>query len=175
MRSNLWDVLNLCGCSPQILSCSLCVHLCHDNQLYFTLTKLSQTMLQHMDRLNMAATDATVTSGKYSKTTDSIDTICTICHEDEKIFAVAPCNHHICYKCSTRLRLLHRQFDCPICRAECPKVSAFAKLLQYFYSVVVINYYCLIQKMQTNLQNICSTYPLRFDCRCERFCALGVW
>ena len=54
---------------------------------------------------------------------DSSDGCCPICHENEHIYAVAPCNHHICYKCSTRLRLLLLQFDCPICRSDCAKVS----------------------------------------------------
>ncbi|XP_067933611.1 E3 ubiquitin-protein ligase ZNF598-like [Watersipora subatra] len=47
---------------------------------------------------------------------------CSICHEEENIHALAPCNHHICFKCSTRLRLLHQQYYCPICRADCTLV-----------------------------------------------------
>lgn len=71
------------------------------------------------ERLTMAATD---NAGALNRS-DSHDGCCPICQEHESIHAVAPCNHHICYKCSTRLRLLHEQFDCPICRSDCPKVS----------------------------------------------------
>ena len=60
-----------------------------------------------------------------SKTTDSIDETCPICHEKEKLHALSLCNHHICYKCCTRLRFLRKEYYCPICRADCDKVRSY--------------------------------------------------
>jgi len=70
---------------------------------------------------------------------EAIENTCPICQEIEVIHAISPCDHHICYKCSTRLRLLHQQFYCPICRAECPMVSNICIGLLFSVSVVFFN------------------------------------
>lgn len=47
---------------------------------------------------------------------------CSICWSDVTIFAVGMCNHHVCHTCSTRMRVLCQQNECPICRQDMPKV-----------------------------------------------------
>ena len=47
---------------------------------------------------------------------------CPVCLSRASIWAVGRCNHHVCAECSTRLRVLSTQNDCPICRQELPKV-----------------------------------------------------
>lgn len=38
------------------------------------------------------------------------------------LFAVGPCDHIVCYECSTKMRVLCQQNECPICRQEIEKV-----------------------------------------------------
>ena len=57
-----------------------------------------------------------------SKTTDSISSTCVLCCQAIKVYAVGPCDHHICYKCSTKMRVLCDQKYCAVCRADMPKV-----------------------------------------------------
>ena len=47
---------------------------------------------------------------------------CSVCHELIEIFAVGACDHPICYRCSTRMRILCDQKYCPVCRTQLPKV-----------------------------------------------------
>lgn len=58
---------------------------------------------------------------------------CTVCHEGIELFAVGHCDHPICYKCSTKMRILCDQYYCAICRADMPKVL-FVKTLKKFDS-----------------------------------------
>jgi hypothetical protein len=50
------------------------------------------------------------------------DDHCPVCLSLTTYFAVGRCQHHICHECSTRLRILCNQHECPICRQENPKV-----------------------------------------------------
>ena len=53
---------------------------------------------------------------------ESGDELCDVCSEVLKIYGIGQCNHHICYKCSTRMRVLCDQMYCAICRADLPQV-----------------------------------------------------
>ena len=48
---------------------------------------------------------------------------CPICLNTIEIFAVGLCNHPVCSECSTRLRILCEQKECPICRQDMPMVG----------------------------------------------------
>lgn len=54
---------------------------------------------------------------------------CLVCCEDlpsyrhKAIFAIGACNHMICYYCSTKMRVLCEQSECPICRLELSEVG----------------------------------------------------
>ncbi len=47
---------------------------------------------------------------------------CPVCLSRMSVFAAGHCNHHICMECSTRLRVLCQQNECPICRQDLPSV-----------------------------------------------------
>ena len=51
------------------------------------------------------------------------DDHCPICLNRMQIYAVGMCNHPVCSECSTRMRILCGQNECPICRQDMPKVS----------------------------------------------------
>lgn len=54
---------------------------------------------------------------------------CPVCCSDfpssryKAIFAIGQCNHMICYYCSTKMRVLCEQNECPICRQELAEVN----------------------------------------------------
>lgn len=53
---------------------------------------------------------------------------CLVCCQDypsfrhKAIFAIGPCNHMVCYYCSTKMRVLCDQSECPTCRQELSEV-----------------------------------------------------
>lgn len=57
------------------------------------------------------------------KQTDQGEDICTLCSEHITIYAIGKCDHKICFKCSTRMRVLCDQMYCAICRSDLPKVT----------------------------------------------------
>ncbi|XP_066588792.1 E3 ubiquitin-protein ligase ZNF598 [Prorops nasuta] len=56
---------------------------------------------------------------------------CVVCYKNVKIFSIGMCEHPVCYECSTRMRVLCRQNECPICRQDLPKV-VFTKEIKPF-------------------------------------------
>jgi hypothetical protein len=55
-------------------------------------------------------------------------TECKLCVERIEVFAISKCNHiGVCYKCSLRLRVIAKNYSCPICRQLCENVL-FSKL-----------------------------------------------
>lgn len=70
---------------------------------------------------------------------DQTDDICVLCCRNISIYAVGICDHHVCYECSTRMRVLCKQNECPICRSDLPKVvfsqkkKTFNKLSEIVY------------------------------------------
>ncbi|GFS19655.1 E3 ubiquitin-protein ligase ZNF598 [Elysia marginata] len=67
-------------------------------------------------------------SGNRSKqvertVSESGENICPVCHDPILIFAIGPCDHPVCHRCATRMRVLCEKNDCPICRAVSPQVA----------------------------------------------------
>jgi hypothetical protein len=52
---------------------------------------------------------------------DEEDT-CVVCFKNADLYSVGQCDHPVCYECSTRMRVLCQQNECPICRQDMPKV-----------------------------------------------------
>ena len=50
------------------------------------------------------------------------DNTCVVCAQQIVIYAVGHCNHYICFKCSTKIRLLCEESLCPVCRKDMKKV-----------------------------------------------------
>uniref|UniRef100_A0A0C9RXQ2 RING-type E3 ubiquitin transferase n=1 Tax=Fopius arisanus TaxID=64838 RepID=A0A0C9RXQ2_9HYME len=47
---------------------------------------------------------------------------CVVCYRNVNIYSIGMCEHPVCYECSTRMRVLCKQNECPICRQDLPKV-----------------------------------------------------
>ena len=58
-----------------------------------------------------------------SATLDESENTCVVCFKTASIFSIGECDHPVCYECSTRMRVLCRQNECPICRQDLAKVS----------------------------------------------------
>lgn len=76
--------------------------------------------------------DATVASvvthrhrNRTSTTSTTDDNACVVCFKNLNIYSIGECDHPVCYECSTRMRVLCQQNECPICRQVLSKVSAF--------------------------------------------------
>ncbi|XP_054283909.1 E3 ubiquitin-protein ligase ZNF598-like [Macrosteles quadrilineatus] len=52
----------------------------------------------------------------------SNENTCVVCFKNVDIFSVGDCDHPVCYECSTRMRVLCRQNECPICRHDMQRV-----------------------------------------------------
>ena len=87
------------------------------------------------------------------RVSESGEEICAVCSDIIKYFAFGECDHPICYKCSTRMRVLCEQLYCAICRADLPKVTI---IYEIGGSVLVTN-----ELMNKLLRNFCSSEHLR--------------
>ncbi|KOC65197.1 Zinc finger protein 598 [Habropoda laboriosa] len=56
---------------------------------------------------------------------------CVVCYKNVDIYSIGMCEHPVCYECSTRMRVLCFQNECPICRQDLPKV-VFTKNIKPF-------------------------------------------
>lgn len=48
--------------------------------------------------------------------------LCMVCCEEMKFLSIGSCDHPICHKCSTRMRVLANQRYCPSCRCDIDQV-----------------------------------------------------
>jgi len=67
----------------------------------------------------MTSTDSTA----VTRNSESDGNICVVCFKSVDIFSIGICDHPVCYECSTRMRVLCKQMECPICRQELIKVN----------------------------------------------------
>ncbi|KAF6200717.1 hypothetical protein GE061_005161 [Apolygus lucorum] len=56
---------------------------------------------------------------------------CVVCFKEVEIFSIGQCDHPVCFECSTRMRVLCRQNECPMCRQEMPMVIFLKKIKPY--------------------------------------------
>ncbi|XP_058795284.1 E3 ubiquitin-protein ligase ZNF598 [Phymastichus coffea] len=71
-------------------------------------------------------------SAKNETTTGSgNNNACIVCYKNTKYYSIGMCEHPVCYECSTRMRVLCQQNECPICRQDLPKV-VFTKEIKPF-------------------------------------------
>uniref|UniRef100_A0A1A8QKI7 RING-type E3 ubiquitin transferase n=1 Tax=Nothobranchius pienaari TaxID=704102 RepID=A0A1A8QKI7_9TELE len=69
-----------------------------------------------------------------SATAKDSEKTCVLCCQDIDIFALGKCDHPVCYRCSTKMRVLCDQKYCAVCREELDKV-VFVKKLEAFQSL----------------------------------------
>uniref|UniRef100_A0A8C5QEJ0 RING-type E3 ubiquitin transferase n=1 Tax=Leptobrachium leishanense TaxID=445787 RepID=A0A8C5QEJ0_9ANUR len=59
---------------------------------------------------------------------------CVLCCQELDVYAIGKCDHPICYRCSTKMRVLCEQRYCAVCREELDKV-VFVRKLAPFLSI----------------------------------------
>ncbi|XP_008413930.1 E3 ubiquitin-protein ligase ZNF598 [Poecilia reticulata] len=69
-----------------------------------------------------------------STTVKESEKTCVLCCQDIDIFALGKCDHPVCYRCSTKMRVLCDQKYCAVCREELDKV-VFVKKLKTFQAL----------------------------------------
>uniref|UniRef100_A0A8C6TEJ8 RING-type E3 ubiquitin transferase n=1 Tax=Neogobius melanostomus TaxID=47308 RepID=A0A8C6TEJ8_9GOBI len=74
-------------------------------------------------------------------TTKETEKQCVLCCQEIDIFALGKCDHPVCYRCSTKMRVLCEQKYCAVCREELDKV-VFVKKLEVFSSLPYQNFPC---------------------------------
>lgn len=48
---------------------------------------------------------------------------CVVCFKNVDIYSVGDCDHPVCHQCSTKMRVLCKKNECPICRHDMQKVG----------------------------------------------------
>lgn len=56
---------------------------------------------------------------------------CVVCFKNVQTYSVGECDHPVCYECSTRMRVLCQQNECPICRQDLQKVIFTSDVMPY--------------------------------------------
>ncbi|XP_063790987.1 E3 ubiquitin-protein ligase ZNF598 [Pseudophryne corroboree] len=72
-------------------------------------------------------------ASKSGKTLDH-EKNCVLCCQELDVYALGKCDHPICYRCSTKMRVLCEQKYCAVCREELDTV-VFVKKLAPFSSI----------------------------------------
>uniref|UniRef100_A0A182TFF5 RING-type E3 ubiquitin transferase n=1 Tax=Anopheles melas TaxID=34690 RepID=A0A182TFF5_9DIPT len=80
----------------------------------------------------------TTTQEKNVSDVETTETLCVVCFKPIVYFAIGECDHLCCFECSTRIRVLCQQNDCPICRRDLAKVI-FSKTLTPYQQLDVKN------------------------------------
>ncbi|XP_037545458.1 E3 ubiquitin-protein ligase ZNF598 [Nematolebias whitei] len=76
-----------------------------------------------------------------STTAKDSEKTCVLCCQENDIFALGKCDHPVCYRCSTKMRVLCDQKYCAVCREELDKV-VFIKKLEAFQSLPYQQFPC---------------------------------
>ncbi|XP_057666436.1 E3 ubiquitin-protein ligase ZNF598 [Diorhabda carinulata] len=70
-------------------------------------------------------------SGTEAVNSSETENLCVVCFKTVEIYSIGPCDHAVCFECSTRMRVLCKQNECPICRQLMQKVL-FTKTIEAF-------------------------------------------
>ncbi|XP_014217969.1 E3 ubiquitin-protein ligase ZNF598, partial [Copidosoma floridanum] len=70
-------------------------------------------------------------SERNERINNNSNSACIVCYKNVKYYSIGMCEHPVCYECSTRMRVLCQQNECPICRQDLPKV-VFTKEVKPF-------------------------------------------
>ncbi|XP_075686675.1 E3 ubiquitin-protein ligase ZNF598 [Rhinoderma darwinii] len=79
-------------------------------------------------------------ASKSRKTLD-LEGNCVLCCQEFDVFAIGKCDHPVCYRCSTKMRVLCEQKYCAVCREELEKV-VFVKKVAPFLSINTFQMQC---------------------------------
>ncbi|XP_053607927.1 E3 ubiquitin-protein ligase ZNF598 [Plodia interpunctella] len=59
------------------------------------------------------------------------NTTCVVCFKNVLYYSIGECDHPVCFECSTRMRVLCLQNECPICRQDLARVVFTETVLPY--------------------------------------------
>ncbi|KAI1293597.1 putative E3 ubiquitin-protein ligase [Halotydeus destructor] len=62
-----------------------------------------------------------------------------------ELYAIGHCDHVVCYECSTKMRVLCQQNECPICRQDIPKVI-FTPNKSLKFAAIDMNKFTVVNK-----------------------------
>ncbi|ESP03939.1 hypothetical protein LOTGIDRAFT_110165 [Lottia gigantea] len=93
--------------------------------------------------------------------------VCTVCHEHMDILAIGACNHPICYRCSSRMRILCEQMYCPICRGHLQKVL-FVKQYDKFEKVNTENFKEEIKFIYLESEDVEKAFKQLLTIQCKK-------
>ncbi|KAL7290228.1 hypothetical protein TKK_0015931 [Trichogramma kaykai] len=68
---------------------------------------------------------------RFNENNLSNSNTCVVCYKDGEYFSIGLCEHAVCFECSTRMRVLCEQNECPICRQDLPKVVFTKEIKPY--------------------------------------------
>ncbi|XP_070579898.1 E3 ubiquitin-protein ligase ZNF598-like [Ptychodera flava] len=139
--------------------------------LYAAILRLSvirSTLRQTRSRGREASHRTPAGNSKMSKTTDNIQSTCVVCCQDIKIYATGHCDHPVCYRCSTRMRVLSNQKYCAVCRTDLDKII-FVEKLHKFASEMYHKFPC-DRKHQIYFKN--SRLKLEFNKLLQHVCKI---
>ncbi|XP_043944835.1 E3 ubiquitin-protein ligase ZNF598 [Protopterus annectens] len=66
---------------------------------------------------------------------------CVLCCQDLELLALGKCDHPVCYRCSTKMRVLCDQRYCAVCREELDKVI-FTRRFSPFSTIETRQFHC---------------------------------
>ncbi|XP_053550462.1 E3 ubiquitin-protein ligase ZNF598 [Bombina bombina] len=66
-----------------------------------------------------------------SQSVKDLEGNCVLCCQVLEVFALGKCDHPICYRCSTKMRVLCEQRYCAVCRVELDKVVFVRKMVPF--------------------------------------------
>ena len=87
------------------------------------------TNKKQVEKANSESSLSSNSESKDNSVASKNDWTCVVCCQKvpgpsrKELYAIGPCEHPVCYECSTKMRLLCEQNECPICRQEILKVS----------------------------------------------------
>ncbi|KAJ8246071.1 hypothetical protein GJAV_G00263330 [Gymnothorax javanicus] len=93
------------------------------------------------DKRSQEPNNLFVNGAMESKSIKDTERTCVLCCQDLDIFAFGKCDHPVCYRCSTKMRVLCEQKYCAVCREELDKVI-FVKKLEPFGSIAFQQFQC---------------------------------
>ncbi|KAJ8916113.1 hypothetical protein NQ315_004480, partial [Exocentrus adspersus] len=73
-------------------------------------------------------------SGSEAANSSYNENLCVVCFKNVEIYSIGVCDHPVCFECSTRMRVLCKQNECPICRQDMPKVI-FTRTIEPFLTL----------------------------------------
>lgn len=89
---------------------------------------------------------------------------CVVCFKNVLYYSIGECDHPVCYECSTRMRVLCLQNECPICRKDLSRVSC------NLGSNYILHSSC---RLSMNIINTCSLrHSFQYEIILYRLCSL---